>query len=244
MALDEAWQAAFATRLHEVRRRIERAARSVGREPDDVLLIGVTKTHPTAVARHAVDAGVTDLGENRVQELVVKRREVPARWHFIGRLQRNKVREVTDGATLVHSIDRQALVDAVARRAGDSGVRQPILVQVNVGDDPAKGGCPVHRVHELVAYAHAQPNLRVEGLMTMPPLAPPGADDVTAAYFATLRQLRDELVSEHPDVRHLSMGMSADLELAVENGATMVRVGTALFGPRATRPAGTTKDTG
>lgn len=232
---DDVDESAIAIRVADVRARIADAAAISGRAAHDVRLIAVTKTHPAAVVRAGVSAGLRDFGENRVQELVDKRRIAPeASWHFIGRLQRNKVRFVADGKTLIHSVDRTALVDAIEARAARAGVVQPVLVQVNVGDDPAKGGCEVERLRELVAYAHEQSNIRVRGLMTVPPLPPSSrrASDDVRGHFATLRGLRDDIVGTYPTVRELSMGMTADFEVAIEEGATMVRLGTALFGTR------------
>lgn len=226
-------------RLARVHERIQRAADDVGRRPADITVIGVTKTHPPEVAKAAIAAGLVDLGENRVQELMAKRgRVIGARWHLIGQLQRNKVRDIVGHQILVHSLDRRRLADALSRRAVDAGAVQRVLVQVNVGDDPAKGGCEVDGTLELVAYARDLPNLAIEGLMTIPPLPPTGADPVesTRPHFATLRRLRDACRERYPEVIHLSMGMSADLEAAVAEGATMVRLGTSLFGTRADGP--------
>lgn len=222
-------------RLHTIRGRIERAAREVGRDPGDVRLVGITKTHPPEVALAALAAGIEDLGENRVEEAVAKAARVPdARWHFVGRLQSRKANLLVGHGWLVHSVDRRSLVDRLQRLAEAAGTTQRILAQVNVGDDPAKGGCSLAEAPELVAYARARPNLRVEGLMTMPPQAAEGADPVAAArpYFARLRDLRDRLTGDDPAIRELSMGMTADLEAAVAEGATLVRVGEGLFGPR------------
>jgi PLP dependent protein len=229
----------IATNLDAVRGRIAAAAERADRRPSDVQLIGVTKTHPPEVCRAAVDAGLVDLGENRVQELLAKHPHVPgARWHLIGQLQRNKVKDVIGRHVLVHSLDRRSLADALSRRAARAGVVQRVLVQVNVGDDPAKSGCDVDHALDLVAYARDLPNLAVEGLMTVPPMPPEGVDPAEAArpHFATLRRLRDAARSRFPEVVHLSMGMSADLEAAVGEGATMIRIGTALFGPRGAGP--------
>ena len=228
-----------AENLAAVRDRVDEAARSAGRRPVDVRIIGVTKTHPPELARAAIAAGLPDLAENRVQEWRAKAPLVPeARWHLIGQLQRNRVRDVVGRHVLVHAADRRSLVDALSARAQLLGVLQRVLVQVNVGDDPAKGGCAVNETLDLVAYARGRAHLAVEGLMTMPPMPPPGHDPVAAArpYFATMRALRDEAQSRFPEVVHLSMGMSADLEAAVAEGATMVRIGTALFGPRGDGP--------
>jgi PLP dependent protein len=218
-----------------VRERIRRACDAAGRETSEVTLIGVTKTHPPQIARAAVRAGIVDLGENRVEELEAKRMRVDgARWHLVGRLQRRSANAVVGHDILIHSVDRRSLVDRLERLAERSGSIQPILIQVNVGDDPAKGGCSLDEVTDLVAYARARPHLRVEGLMTMPPQPADGADPCDAArpFFGRLRHERDDLAARWPEVRHLSMGMSADLEAAVAEGATMVRIGTALFGER------------
>jgi PLP dependent protein len=228
-----------ADRVAVVRRRIQEAAVAAGRHPADVRLLAVSKTHPPQHAAAAVAAGVVDLGENRVQELIAKQPLVEgARWHLIGSLQRNKVRDVVGRQVLVHSVDRRSLAAALSSRAERAGTIQRVLVQVNVGDDPAKGGCSLAEVDELVAYARDLPNLAVEGLMTIPPLPPAGVDPATSArsHFAALRGARDELRVRYPEVVHLSMGMSADLEAAVAEGATMVRLGTAIFGPRGDAP--------
>ena len=222
-------------RIAAVRVRLEDAARAAGRDPAEVRLIAVTKTHPTEVAAAAVAAGLTDLGENRTGELVAKAAAVPgAAWHLIGRLQRNKVRDVVGRDWLLHGIDRRSLIDAVADRAEALGAVQDVLIQVNVGEDPAKGGCDLADLADLVTYASRRPGLRVRGLMTVPPLPPPGEDPATAAapVFRRLRAERDALRERFPQVEELSMGMSDDLEAAVREGATMVRIGTALFGSR------------
>lgn len=228
-----------ALRLGRVRERVAAACAAADRSPASVLVIGVTKTHPPALAREAVAAGLMDLGENRVQELLAKMPRVDgARWHLVGRLQRNKAKDVVGRQVLVHSLDRPRLADALSRRAAELETLQRALVQVNVGDDPAKGGCTVDEARDLVAYARELPYLAVEGLMTIPPLPGPGGDPGASSrpHFARLRRLRDELREEFPEVVHLSMGMSADLEAAVAEGATMIRIGTAVFGPRGRGP--------
>lgn len=222
-------------RLAAVRARVDGAARAAGRRPEDVRIVGVTKTWPAEVAAAAAAAGLADLGENRTSELVAKAAAVPSvRWHLVGRLQRNKVRDVVGHGWLLHAVDRPGLVDAVADRAEALGVVQDVLVQVNVAGDPAKAGCDLADLEDLVTYADARTGLRVVGLMTVPPLPPAGEDPATAAapWFARLRGARDALRERFPGLEELSMGMSDDLEAAVEEGATMIRVGTALFGPR------------
>ena len=221
-------------RVARVRARIAHAAATVDRDPAEVRLIAVTKTHPVDVARAAVAAGLDDLGENRVDELVEKSTQLEARWHLVGQLQRNKVRDVVGRVALIHSVDRTQLVDTIGRLATERGLVQDVLVQVNVGDDPAKAGCRLAEVGDLVSYAAATPGVRVVGLMTVPPL--PGAglapDDAARPLFRRLREARDELRAEHADLVELSMGMSDDLGSAVQEGATMVRIGSALFGSR------------
>ncbi|MDQ4129842.1 MAG: YggS family pyridoxal phosphate-dependent enzyme, partial [Actinomycetota bacterium] len=161
-------------------------------------------------------------------------------WHLVGRLQRNKARDVVGRAVLVHSLDRTSLANELSRRAEQAGVVQRVLVQVNVAGDPAKSGCSPERVVGLVNHVRSRPNLVIEGLMTMPPLPAPGDDPGEAArpYFGRLRELRDKVREECPEVTHLSMGMSGDFKAAIEEGATIVRLGTALFGPRSDEPYG------
>ena len=226
--------ATVARRVAAVRARIDAAARTAGRDPDAVRLVAVTKTHPIELARVALEVGLIDLAENRVDELAHKHEQVAARWHLVGQLQRNKVRDVVGRAHLIHSVDRRTLVDTIGRHATARGLVQDVLIQINVGDDPAKGGCDLADAEDLVSYAVGSPGVRVIGLMTVPPLPPDGVDPTTAAgpLFRRLREVRDGLRIIHPEVQELSMGMSDDLESAVQEGATMVRVGSALFGSR------------
>ena len=228
---DAEGSSALRARLAEIRARIGRAASRVGRDPGGVLLVAVTKQVAPHRIAAAAAAGQRDLGENRAQELRAKLAE-PAldrglRWHFVGRLQRNKVADVVGRVVLVHSVDRVELAEAMAGRAQALGIEQRVLVQVNTGADPAKAGCAPADAGELVARVRALPGLRCEGLMTVPPL---GTDPRPS--FAALAALGRGLVARYPEVRHLSMGMSNDFEAAVEEGATIVRVGQALFGPR------------
>lgn len=223
-----------AARVEQVRARIADAAGAVGRDPAEVTLVAVSKTHPPRLLRAAVAAGVVDLGENRTEELTAKQPHVQGvRWHFVGRLQTRAANEVVGVADLVHSVGRRKLVDRIERLAAERDVVQRILLQVNVADDPAKAGCSLTQVDDLVAYAAALPHVEVAGLMTMPPLPPPDVDPNEAArpVFETLRETADRL-----DLSELSMGMSADLDAAVAAGATLVRVGSAVFGERRDGP--------
>jgi PLP dependent protein len=222
-----------------VRERVEKACARAGRDPGEVRIVAVTKTHAPEVNRRLLGLGVTEQGESRPQDLVAKADEVPGvRWHLVGRLQRNKARDVVGTAAMVHSVDRGSLVDTLARRAGEAGVEQAVLIQVNVGGDPAKAGCRPEEALDLVRRARDTGHLDVRGLMTIPPAPPPGADanEHAAEHFGHLRRLRDEVQGDCPEVRDLSMGMSDDLESAVEAGATIVRIGRALLGPREDPP--------
>jgi PLP dependent protein len=214
----------IAANLADIRARIARAATDAGRDPDAITLVVVTKTFGVDAIRAAIDAGARDLGENRAQELVQKAPALGttnARWHFIGRLQRNKVKAVAPYVACWQSVDRSELADEIAHRVPGASV----FVQVNVGDEPQKGGCRTDAAGALVAHARGQ-GLAVEGLMTVPPA---GADP--KPFFRTLRGLADDL-----GLPGCSMGMSSDFEAAIAEGATIVRVGSAVFGPRPTEP--------
>ena len=219
--------------LDGVRRRIDSAGRRAGREPADVTLVAVSKTWPADVVAEVVDAGATDLGENRAQELAQKAplfasREV--RWHFIGHLQTNKVRVVVGPAAVIHSVDRYGLAEAISRRAVALGIQQDVLIEVNVSGEASKSGIEPSRCLSFAAEVATLESLNVRGLMTMAPFA----DDPESSrpHFNDLRELRDRLVRELPTATDLSMGMTRDFEVAVEEGATIVRVGEAIFGRR------------
>jgi PLP dependent protein len=213
----------LAAALDEVRERIAAAADRAGRDPAEVALVAASKTVPAELVAEAVALGVTDVGENRAQELVDKADALagvtptPVHWHFLGRLQRNKVRRLASRLTWWQSVDREELGSTIARHAPEARV----LVEVNLAGEPQKGGCAPSEAGPL-ADALRRLGLRVEGLMTIPP-----QDDDPRRWFAALRNLAADL-----ELRQLSMGMTDDYEVAVEEGATMVRVGRALFGPR------------
>lgn len=223
-------------RLAAVHRRVADAAQRVGRSPQAVTVVAVSKGFPAAVVQAAVADGHVDLGESRADELLAKARAIgpDVRWHFVGQLQRNKVRDVVPVAGLVHSVDRLSLAETMARRMDRpdrAGHVQRVLVQVNAGEDPAKAGCSLGEAGDLVAAVRSLPAIRCEGLMTIPAM---GVDPRPT--FVRLRQLRDELRERFPEIEHLSMGMSGDFEVAVEEGATIVRIGEAVFGPRVRSP--------
>lgn len=219
-------------RLAAVRRRVEAAARRAGRASETVLVVAVSKTWPADVCREAIEAGAEVLGENRAQEFrdkyaVLKGQAV---WHFVGHLQTNKVRNVVGAAELIHSVDRYGLAEAIDKRARSLGIAQDVLVEINVSGESSKSGIEPERAEELIGRIEALTGVTVRGLMTMPPLTSDPED--SRAYFKELAAMRDSIAEEHPEVRHLSMGMTRDFEVAIEAGATMVRIGEAIFGPR------------
>ena len=222
-------QATAAGRLADARQRIADAAERSGRSPHAITMVAVSKAFGADAVRAVRDSGQVDFGESRAQELEAKAREVGpgVRWHFVGRLQRNKVKVVVSLAGLVHSVDREPLALAISERAAAAGRVQPILVQVNVGEDPAKAGVALPETAAAVARVRELGGVACQGLMTIPPA---GVDP--RPLFARLRVLRDELREQFPEVQHLSMGMTQDFEVAVEEGATIVRLGEAVFGPR------------
>ncbi len=218
----------IAARLAEVRARIERACARAGRDPREVTLVAVSKTHPAAAIREAYAAGQRVFGENYVQDLVAKAdalRDLPdLELHFIGHLQRNKAKLVRRAARMVETVDSARLADALEKAAGEGTL--DVCIQVNVAGEPTKSGCAPLDVPALGAHVRALPSLRLVGLMTVPP----ANDDPEASrpWFRALAEL-----AGREGLRALSMGMSADLEVAVEEGATIVRVGSAIFGERA-----------
>jgi pyridoxal phosphate enzyme (YggS family) len=222
----------IATRWAEVRARVDAACERAGRSPSDVTIVAVSKTHPAAAVREAFAAGATDFGENYAQELAGKRGELAdldLRWHFIGRLQSNKARLVAGHVALVHAVDSVSLATELGKRAGSSV--QPILLAVNAAGEETKGGVTHETALDLARALAAVPNVRLDGLMTMPP----PADDPEASrpFFVALRELRDRIAGDLGNpLPVLSMGMSGDYEVAIACGSTHVRVGTAIFGAR------------
>ena len=218
--------------LAAVSASIGAACERSGRSPSDVTLVAVAKTFPADRVIEAIDAGCRHIGENRAQELKEKSAVVGERatWHFIGPLQTNKVRQVVGVAALIHSVDRFGLGEAIARRARSIGIVQDVLVEVNIAGEPSKAGVEPPQARALAAELDALDGLRVTGLMTIPPRSDDPA--ATRGYFSQLTELRDEVLSVVDTATQLSMGMSGDFEIAIEEGATLVRVGRAIFGPR------------
>lgn len=218
-------------RLAQVRETIE-THRQIGGWHHPVHIVAVSKTHPPEIVQAASAAGLTDLGENRVQEALAKMDAVPdaaVAWHLIGTLQRNKVRRIVGRFAMIHTVDRADLVEELARRVPEGSV-QRVLIEVRCVEDPGKAGVSPARLPQLIDEVLGCPALRLEGLMTMAPLTQDQA--VQRRSFRLLRDLRDENEKRGIALPHLSMGMSNDFGVAVEEGATMVRLGTVLFGER------------
>lgn len=219
-----------ADNLARIQERIARSAERVGRKPEEVRLLGATKSVPLEKILEAVEAGLRLFGENYIQEALPKISSLGSdvEWHFIGRLQRNKAREAVKYFSMIQSVDSLGLAEALNRRAEQLGKRMPILIEVNLGEEATKGGVSASDLFRVIEALQKYPFLQIQGLMAIPPFTPDPED--SRPYFRTLKTLFDQLDNEF---RHcLSMGMSHDFEVAIEEGSTLVRLGTALFGPR------------
>lgn len=227
----------FARRADAVRAQIAAVCARAGRDPREVELLAVTKSHPSAAVEYAARYGLRAVGENRVQEAVEKHAQSTASiaWELIGHLQSNKAKLAAQHFDRVQSVDSEKLLNHLDHAAEELGKTLPVFLQINAGNDPAKFGADLADAPRLLEIALTKKNLRIDGLMTIAPLGATPAE--TAAHatrtFANLRTLRDELAARvGTPLRELSMGMTADLDLAVAAGSTMVRVGTALYGAR------------
>jgi len=224
-----------AERLARINARITEACRRAGRAAGGVVLVGASKMQPAAVLAEAWQAGLEVFGENRIQEALAKSRELPPEieWHLIGPLQSNKVRPALDLFRTIHSLDRLKIAEAVDREAGARGLAVAGFLEVNLGGEESKHGFPPEGLAAAVLPLSRLQHLRIVGLMAIPPFG--DSPEASRPWFRRLRELRDELAAR-PEWRgfpgRLSMGMSDDFEVAIEEGATHVRVGTALFGPR------------
>jgi pyridoxal phosphate enzyme (YggS family) len=230
--------AGIAENLERVREQIADTAAKVGRALNQIELVAITKTHDATKVREAYEAGQTLFGESRVQEARVKIPELPSaiHWHFVGHLQKNKIRHALPLFELIHSVDSLALAQEMNRIAEEEGLHPRVLLEVNAAGEGSKHGFAPDKLREQMESLLALSRLSILGLMTIPPLA----DEAEASrrYFVDLRELRDRLQTEfHVDLSQLSMGMTNDFAIAIEEGATLVRVGTAIFGkrPRPTR---------
>lgn len=232
----EALVAAIAERLSRIRARMAEASRTAGRRPDEVRLVAVSKTFSADHVRAAAAAGQVDFGENRVQEALQKiaqSSDLQIRWHLVGHLQSNKARRAAEAFAMIHSVDSVGLLEQIDRAADAAGTTPALLVQVDLAREPTKHGALVADLPAIFDAATRCRAATVRGLMLLPPLGD-GAE-ASRPYFRQLRMLRDRLAGDGVPgamLRDLSMGMSHDFEVAIEEGATLVRVGTALFGER------------
>jgi pyridoxal phosphate enzyme (YggS family) len=225
-------------RLVRVREQIARAAERAGRSAEEITLIAVSKTFDSATVQQAVDAGACDLGENRVQEGITKVALIKGdvRWHLIGHLQSNKARPAVEAFDVIHTIDSSQLAERLDRVAGELARRPEVLVQVDLAHEPAKSGADEGELPAIIEALDSASHLEFRGLMTLPPFF--DSPEQTRPYFRRLREILDGLNrgrALEQRLTELSMGMSHDFEAAIEEGATMVRVGTAIFGTRETQ---------
>src|SRR5947208_12651777 len=219
-----------------VREQIAQAAAKARRAVDEIELVAITKTHPAEKVREAIEAGQTLFGESRVQEARAKIPELPSnlRWHFVGHLQKNKIRHALSLFEMIHSVDSLGLAQEINRIAEEEGLHPRVFLEVNVAGEGSKFGFAADTLRKQMESLLALQRLSVEGLMCIPPLVPEA--EASRKYFIDLRRLRDALEKEFEvNLPHLSMGMTNDFAIAVEEGATLIRVGTAIFGERSKR---------
>jgi PLP dependent protein len=232
------------SRYQAVLTRVEKRARQAGRSPSDITLIAVTKTHPAETIREALSLGMMDFGENRVQEAEQKINAIgrdSARWHLIGHLQANKARRAVQLFDLIHSLDSMALAQRLDRLCQAERRELPVLIQVDLAGEQTKSGVKEAELKELADVVRDCRNLSLRGLMTLPPFFE--EPEQVRPYFRRLRELRDELDRQEyfgDETGELSMGMTHDFEIAIDEGATMIRIGTAIFGAREHKEAATT----
>lgn len=222
--------------LNSVRERIENAAAKAGRDSSEIKLVAVTKkVEPERVIK-SINLGINTFGENYAQEfrdkfkVLEKEVDQEIKWHFIGQLQKNKVKYVMGKVELIHSLDSLSVAEEINKRAENMGITVPVLIEVDTGGEESKGGINPSELEEFLKELRCLSSIDVQGLMTMPPYF----DDPETArpYFYRLRELRDSLLASFPKLNELSMGMSGDFEVAIEEGATIIRVGSAIFGER------------
>lgn len=221
--------------IREIQRRKEEAAERAGRAPEDILLVAVTKLHSPEEINEAIDAGITDIGENKVQEIMDKYEKVkPVRWHLIGHLQTNKVKYIIDKVSMIHSVDSLRLAREIDKRAAQHDLTMDILVQVNTANEESKFGSSSEDADGLISsIAEECSNIRIRGIMCIAPFEAEPED--AAPFFREAKKIYDRYIDdsrERIDFKYLSMGMTHDFEVAIEEGSNLIRVGTAIFGNR------------
>ena len=221
--------------LESVSKNINTACNKIGKHPDEVHLIAVSKTKPVSMLQTAYDCGIRDFGENKVQEIMEKYDKLPGdiRWHMIGHLQRNKVKYIIDKVCLIHSVDSLRLAEEINKEAAKHNLIMPILVELNIADENTKFGLSFSECEEMILSISKLPNIRIKGLMTVAPFVENAEEN--RQYFKAMKQLSVDIMKKNIDnvcMDILSMGMTGDYEVAIEEGATIVRVGTGIFGER------------
>ena len=227
----------IASNIESLKERISNAAAACGRSPEDIVLLAISKTFPKETIYQAVDAGLRQFGENRVQEAERKipdfAKSLNLEWHLVGHLQSNKARRAAELFDMIHSVDSAKLAAKLNQTCLEIGKTLPVLLQVDLGEEESKFGVVPNQIQEVVEAVSEFKGIRLDGLMAIPPFFEDM--ELVRPYFAKLRELKERLESEQPGClgrQHLSMGMSHDFQVAIEEGATIVRVGTAIFGPR------------
>ena len=216
--------------IKRVKERIYKACQKAGRSPDEITLVGVTKNFPASDIEYALKHGIEIAGENRVQELCEKYEKVhPKQWHLIGHLQKNKVKYIIDSISLIQSVDSLKLAEEINRHAMKINKIQNVLIEINIGGEDSKSGISAKQLTELIENVSALPNVRIKGLMTIPPVN--SGEKFLAEMHELYLDIRDKNI-DNVDMDILSMGMSGDYELAIKHGSNLVRIGTALFGAR------------
>jgi pyridoxal phosphate enzyme (YggS family) len=217
-------------------KKIEAACKKVGRNPNDITLIAVSKTVESPKVREAVAAGVDNLGENRVQELVKKYedlKDIDIKWHMIGHLQKNKVKYIIDKTVLIHSVESLSLAEEIDKRAKKAGIVANVLIELNIGEEESKFGIKEENVYDFVKSMEEFENIKVSGLMTVAPFCE-NPEDVRWV-FKKMKDIYDKISAmnlKNAEMKYLSMGMTNDFEIAIEEGSNMIRIGTAIFGAR------------
>ena len=224
--------------IENVRSRIEQAALKSGRKASDVTLVGVSKRISNDLIIEGINSGLNNLGENYAQEFrdkyeILDREDSKLNWHFIGHLQKNKIKYVIGKMGLFHSLDSTGLAEEIDKRAGQLDINVDMLIEINCAGEGSKTGIPFEEALALLEHAGKLKNITIRGFMTMAPYSEDPED--ARPYFRKLREFRDTVLTDYPEANELSMGMSGDFEVAVEEGATIVRVGTSIFGERAER---------
>ena len=221
--------------LEAVSKNINTACNKIGKHPEEVHLIAVSKTKPVSMLQTAYDCGIRDFGENKVQEIMEKYDKLPGdiRWHMIGHLQRNKVKYIIDKVCLIHSVDSLRLAEEINKEAAKHNLIMPILVELNIADENTKFGLSFSECEEMILSISKLPNIRIKGLMTVAPFVENAEEN--RQYFKAMKQLSVDIMKKNIDnvcMDILSMGMTGDYEVAIEEGSNMVRVGTGIFGER------------